>query len=218
MQNQVLTDYRVLLSTASPGGRHSGGLKKSKMPGLLLLSISFIFASFSIKPYPDIKNMIVAEYTKFPNIIPIATLDLKSSGIADPIHIMYIWFDPDNQFSKYAPPEYCDNFSFTIQPSGLLKPKFPPSTLSITPKNRVYFEEGHTKFLNQKNSIDPVTLIEFPKEPDWWQDDDTPLNSKKQPMRFICQLDIGKIFNDDCRMFVFYDQHDKTVRYIYQRN
>lgn len=184
----------------------------------LLLSLSILSISPSIKPYPELKDMIVPEYSKFPNIIPIATLNLKNSGIQDPIQVMYVWFDPNNKFSTYNPPEYCSNFSFTIQTSGILKPKFPFSALSISPKSQEYFDEGYTKFLTQKNKINLATLIQFPEKPDWWQNDDTPLNSKKQPMKFICQLDIGKIFNDDCRMFVFYDSHDKIVRYIYQRD
>ncbi|MEA3427157.1 MAG: hypothetical protein U9R46_13015 [Bacteroidota bacterium] len=162
--------------------------------------------------------MIVAEYVTFPNLIPIATLNLKSSGIPDPIQIMYVWFDPDNKFSNYSPPEYCSNFSFNIQASGLVKPNFPISALSISHKNQVFFIEDYAKFTAQKNKINLATLIEFPQKPGWWQDDDTPLNSKKEPMRFICQIDIGKIFNDDCRMFVFYDKQDKLVRYIYQRD
>lgn len=162
--------------------------------------------------------MITPEYSIYPNIIQITTLDLRRKGVPDPIHIMYIWFDPMNEFSTYNPPEYCSNFSFSIQSSGLFRPTFKPSVLSISLESQKYFDEGYRKYLSLRNTKNFNTLIEFPKEPEWWQDDDTPLNSKNESMKFICQLDIGKIFNDDCRMFVFYDKTDKVVRYIYQRD
>lgn len=53
----------------------------------LLSVFSLFLVSFSIKPYPELKDMIVAEYVTFPNLIPIATLNLKSSGIPNPIQI-----------------------------------------------------------------------------------------------------------------------------------
>ena len=184
---------------------------------LSILITAFSFLQNSSELFPDLKKLISPEYTQYQNIIPIAKIDARSKGISDPIPVMYIWFDPSNKFSTYTPPEYCSNFSFHIQPSGLVTPNFKQSALSISKDELQYFLEGYKKYLAEKKNLTLSSLIDFSEKPDWWQDDDTPLNSKGKPMKFICQLDIRKLFNDDCRMFVFYDKADKIIRYIYQR-
>ena len=37
------------------------------------------------------------------------------------------------------------------------------------------------------------------------------------PCQFICQVDIYETFNDDCRLYVFCDQGERKVKYVYQR-
>ena len=51
-----------------------------------------------------------------------------------------------------------------------------------------YFKEGQEKYLNIKAKNKTPTAIEIRDEPEWWQDDQTPLNSKGQKMKFICHL------------------------------
>ncbi|MNL05658.1 hypothetical protein D3C87_1262690 [compost metagenome] len=187
-----------------------------------IILISIFFFSFSCKQndnfFPDKKTVLITDYSNFDNFFPIATLDLSSKGVKDKIHVMYVSFDPDIDHNKAFPYKDCiDEFTFTITENGLYKPTFDKSALTIGKDFEKYFQEGQEKYLNSKAKNKTSTVIEIIDKPDWWQNDQTPLNSKGQKMKFICQVDIYEIFNDDCRLYVFYDQSDRQVKYIYQR-
>ena len=181
-----------------------------------------IFFSFSCKQndnfFPDKKTVLTRDYSNFENFFPIATLDLSNKGVKDKIHVMYVSFDPDIDHNKAFPDkDYIDDFTFIITENGLYKPTFDKSALTIGKDFEKYFEEGKEKYLKVKSKNKTPTVIEIRDEPEWWQDDQTPLNSKGQKMKFICQVDMYETFNDDCRLYVFYDQDDRKVKYIYQR-
>lgn len=169
-------------------------------------------------PLPEKKSILVNEIVNSDNFFPLATLDLANKGLKDKIHVMYVYFDPNTESKLFPKDEYVDNFSFTINEDGLYKPNFDTTALRISDDDMRYFIEGKDKYDTGKPKIDISSLIQFPKDPEWWQNDDTPKNSQGKNMKFICQVDIYEVFNDDCRLFVFYDKMDKTVRYIYQRD
>jgi hypothetical protein len=132
---------------------------------------------------------------------------------------MYVSFDPSIDHKKPFPNnDYIDVFSFKISSDGKLQPTFDKSALAISQDFKKYFVEGQKKYKQAKQESKASSLIDLSNEPEWWQDDATPLNSKGKRMTFICQVDIYKVSTDDCRLFVFYDQGEKVVKYIYQRD
>lgn len=169
--------------------------------------------------FPDKKTILTEEFSNFDNFFPIATLDLSSKGIKDKIHVMYVSFDPDIDHRKSFPDsDYIDEFTFNITDNGLYQPTFDKSALVVGKDFKKYFNEGREKYLKAKRDNRTWTLIEIAEEPEWWQVDQTPTNSKGQRMKFICEVDIYDVFNDDCRLYVFYDEADRRVKYVYQRN
>ena len=168
--------------------------------------------------FPDKKTVLTPEFSNYDNFFPIATLDLGAKGIKDKIHVMYVSFDPDIDHNKPFPnKDYIDEFTFNIVENGLYQPAFDKVAMMIGSGFEKYFKEGQEKYLKAKKENKTSTLIEIIDEPEWWQDDQTPINSKGQKMKFICQVDIYEVFSDDCRLYVFYDKDDRKVKYVYQR-
>ena len=169
--------------------------------------------------FPDRKDILVDNSSKFENYFPIATLDLKEKGIKDKIHIVYVSFDPAIDDSTLFPKsDNIDDFTFFITDDGKLKPTFSDNALTIGSKFKEYFAKAKKQYSKAKKEVKTIDeIFEFPTEPLWIQYDQTPLNSKGEPYKFICELDVQYIVDDDCKMFVFYDELDKKIKCIYQR-
>ena len=58
--------------------------------------------------------------------------------------------------------------------------------------------------------------VHYPKNPEWWQSDETPKNEMGKKLTFICQIDMYAISKDDCRMFIFYDKENRIIKNICQ--
>jgi hypothetical protein len=167
--------------------------------------------------FPERSNVLTSEFASYENFFPITTVDLNNKGIKDKINIIYVYFDPANRAS-FPDNDNIDNFTFGIEQSGLYRPVFNKEALVIGHDYEKYFVEGKAKYNKAKsNNIDFKFIIEYPSEPKWWQDDETPKNSKGENYKFICQVEIIEITNDDCRMYVFYDEQDRKVKCVYQR-
>jgi hypothetical protein len=167
--------------------------------------------------FPDRQNVLTPEFSNYENFLPIATLDLTKKGIKDKIHLIYVYFDPSNTTS-FPDNDNIDLITFNIDPNGLYKPSFNTDVLIIGKDYEKYFAEGKEKYNNSKsNNIDLSLTIDYPSEAEWWQHDETPKNSRGENYKFICQVEIIDITNDDCRMYVFYDPLEKKVKCVYQR-
>jgi hypothetical protein len=186
----------------------------------LLTILTFAFGCTNKeKNFPDTQDVLAPGYSSFENFFPIKTLDLSTKGISDKIHIMYVCFDPDIDSRETFPDQdYIDEFTFKIMDDGIYQPTFDKKALTIGENYKKYFVEGKRKYESLKMTNKDVTkFIDLAEKPEWWQDDQTPTNSKGENMTFICQIDIYEVFNDDCRLYVFYDKTDRIVKYIYQR-
>jgi hypothetical protein len=167
--------------------------------------------------FPDRQSVLTSEFSNYENFFPIATVDLSKKGIADKIHLIYVYFDPANT-ALFPDSDNIDTFTFSIDQNGLYKPSFDKDALVIGKDYEKYFIEGKQKYNKVKsNNADLSLTIDYNSEPEWWQDDETPRNSKGENYKYICQVDIIDITNDDCRMYVFYDQADRKVKCVYQR-
>jgi hypothetical protein len=191
-----------------------------RMRIIAFLSVILLFScSQSEKVLDDRQLVLTPEFSGYDNFFPLATLDLSDKGIKDKIHVMYVDFDPGPDYENVFPKgDYIDEFSFRIRKDGTYQPTFKKSALVIGKDFEGYFKEDLESYRNKKMKKDLLGWIDITDKPRWWQYDQTPKNSKGKPMKFICQVDMGRILiNDDCRLFVFYDEGDRIVKYVYQR-
>ena len=169
--------------------------------------------------FPERKDVLDDNFSEYQNFFPIATIDLKAKGIKDDIHVVYVSFDPSIEDTTLFPkPDNIDEFTFDITNDGKLKPTFSDKALTISGKFSEYFLKAKKQYSKSKKETKTVDeIIEFPNEPLWIQYDQTPLNSNGQAYKFICELDVQYIVDDDCKMYVFYDETDKKLKCVYQR-
>ena len=188
-----------------------------------LLFFPFLFLNFacyqSDVKFPEKKEVLTNEFSEFENFFPLATIDLSDKGIKDKIHIIFVSFNYDGKEKdeNFPKNESMGNFTFKIQENGVYKPTFSKNALKIDEKYEKYFIENKKMYLKAKSENKNVfEFIQKFDKPQWWQDDETPINSKGEKFKFICQFEMYNIFNDDCGVFVFYDETDKEVKYIHQ--
>jgi hypothetical protein len=100
--------------------------------------------------------------------------------------------------------------------NGKYKPLFTEKALipdtsdeQLLKKTIFYYDSVRTK-------IKIESFLEFPKDPDWWQNDETPFTTNGKKMIFICQLEFYRLTSNDCKAFVFYDPQNKIVAHVIQ--
>lgn len=187
---------------------------------MAFISAVLLFSCKQNEEVADERQLILtSEFSEYENFFPLATLDLSDKGIKDKIHVMYVSFDPGPNFENMFPKgDYLDEFSFKITKNGKYQPTFKKSALAIGKDFKGYFKEDLESYRKAKMKRNLSGWIDITDKPGWWQYDQTPKNSKGKPMKFICQVDMGRILiNDDCRLLVFYDEADRIVKYVYQR-
>ena len=169
--------------------------------------------------FPDKAKVLDPSMVAYDNFFPVASLDMTAKDISVPINIIYVSFDPAiDDSTLFSKPDYIDEFTFDIISDGRLKPTFDTKALIITDSFKKYFKEGQEKYRKAKKDTKSIyEIIDFAEQPEWWQYDQTPKNSKVDNYKFICQLDMYDIVDDDCRMFIFYDKVDNRIKYVYQR-
>lgn len=186
-----------------------------------ILFLSLLLLCLGHKPadrfFPEKRSVLSSKFEDYDNFFPVATLDLSNQGIKDKIHIIYVAFDPDIQFQKpFRGTDNIDEITLKIQKDGRYKPMFDKSALVIGKNFERFFDEYKQQFYSAKEKNSSVK-IRYAKRPNWLQNDETPNNTKGEPMQFICQIEMGQLIPDDCWLYVFYDKKDKLVKYIYQR-
>lgn len=172
-----------------------------------------------VSRFPNKNKVLTANFSQFGNFFPIATIDLAPFGISEKITIIFTFLDPENEELKFfMKDDNVDVFGFKILPDGLYLPTFEPSSLRITP----IFDSTFKGFLekcefSRASNIDLAKSINYTEEPEWWQWDQTPLNSKGRKMKYICHIELDNILKRWERLYVFFDEDDKIVKTIYQR-
>jgi hypothetical protein len=167
--------------------------------------------------FPAKENVLTEGYRHFENFFPIATVEMQEDGHALPIHIIYTFLQGSNADEQYfLDGEYGGSFSFGLI-AGYCEPTFKKEALKIDEDYQEFLNEAKDKyqFANKRYGSAP---LEFPNKPAWWQGDDTPVDEKGNPLKFVCQADLAGIVDDDCRLFVFYDPMNKRIKTVYQRD
>lgn len=193
------------------------------MKKIFILFLGLSLLNFSCKneniSYPSKDQVIVKEFSNYENIFPLATIDVTEKGIDEKIHLIFISFYHNTKvFGENFPKgENVANFTFKIQKNGKYKPTFSKDALIIDPENKLYFIKNKELYYAAKsNKKDILNIIRKYNNPEWWQGDETPTNSKGQKFKFLCQFEMGDFIGDDCCVYVFYDKTDREVKYIHQ--
>lgn len=167
------------------------------------------------KHFPKNEDVLTADFSSFQNFLPIATIEIYEAGSTIPIHIIYTFFQATNADAQFfSKGEYGGDFSFQIV-GELCRPALHEDALRIDEDYLEFLEKARAKYDQFGKRHAP---LDFLPEPEFWQNDDTPLSKSGEPMQFICQLDMADIVADDCRMFIFADFADKMIRTVYQRD
>lgn len=168
-----------------------------------------------INEFPQKEQVLTDDFKNFDNFFPIATVEIEEDGESILIHVIYTFFEATNADEEFfSEDEYGGNFSFQIV-GDRCRPTFKEDALKIEEDYKQFLDEAIQKYKECEKWFSP---IDFLPEPEWWQHDDTPTSAFGKPMKFICQLDLADIVDDDCRMFVFFDQATKKIRTVYQRD
>lgn len=173
-----------------------------------------------IDRYPNRDIVLSHPFAEFDNFIPLLTLDFSKRGIKHPIQILFTCFAYKGKQSdpNFNLGESMGNFSFSIERDGRYTPSFSTQALIVEEKWQQYFDEILDRYTQLKTSrADIASFFETPHKPDWWQNDQTPVNSKGIKYKFIGQFNLENIFPGwDVMIFVFYDKYDSKVSYIHQ--
>jgi hypothetical protein len=194
------------------------------MKNLLILFLWTVSSCTSVgqrktESFPNLSNFIDTDYAQVDNIFPIATVTLDIDGKTYKIPISYSLLHHSVDSSNFLiQGDFIDNYSFKILDNGKFKPMFKKEALLLPTDWRPYLAKTRQKVDSMKSNIDLNNYLKFLAEPDWWQNDATPLSEDGSPMKFICQLELGDFTRDDCCLFIFFDPMRKLVKQIYQRD
>lgn len=176
------------------------------------------FAQNKIEPFPPLKGLVTEEFQNSNNLFPIAYVNVTIGNKPFRIPITYsLLFYPYDSSHFQFKGDYIDSYCFQILNNGISKPMFKKEAILISKEKNKYLIETSNRYENAKLNLNLNQLIEFPKVPDWWQNDQTPKDELGKPLMYICEINLLQIFDDDCKMYVFFDPKRKLVRQIYQR-
>lgn len=161
----------------------------------------------TVNYFPSKNSVLPEKHTEFDNFFPIAIIDYKSEELEIKIPIVYVFFD-----ASIIDPQLIDNYSFTLE-NNILLPNFKKHNLEISSDYIKHLNESLQTYKTAKSSD---IFINFCNKPEWWQWDETP-QSKNGKMKFICQIDVYDIVNDDARLYIFFNSITSELRIITQR-
>lgn len=171
-----------------------------------------------IEPFPQLSTLVTEEFKSSNNLFPIAQVQviLENKQFRIPIIYSYLFHTIDSKLFFFKG-DYVDNYSFQILENGICKPMFQKEALLVSKDQERFLNDTKRNYENAKLNLNLTQMIEFPDTPDWWQFDQTPIDEFGKPLIFICEINLLQIFDDDCKIYVFFDPQMKLVRLVYQR-
>ena len=181
-----------------------------------------------LKLCPDINEVFVDrvdEYKK--HFKPLASIDLSlvNTKWTGKVYVVYFNDDPYCEESRKFLNSDCDGEKVTFDIiDGKYKFRADFGYFITNDDWKEWLEKGdksYAEFFEEQkaNPSRPDDFIKnIGKKPKWLQSDETPLNSKGQKMKFICQMNSGDIVNDYCEeeIFLFYDPTDNVAVQVHQ--
>jgi len=167
--------------------------------------------------FPETSKIIDNSFKSFDRLFPVAMLDISNKGYKEKIPIIFVFFTEHNDEKEFLKKgDDISSYSFRKMPDGKYKPLFTEKALTFDKSYEEYLLKTKNYYDSVKIKMKIEPYLEFPKYPDWWQMDETPLLSNGKKMIFICQLEFYKPTSNDCKAFIFYDPENKIVTHVIQ--
>ena len=188
---------------------------------ILSLSILIFLTSCNMQSqteaFPDVSTIIDNSFKSLDKLFPVAMLDISAKGYKEKIPIIYAYFTEHNNEKEFLKKgDNISSYSFQKMPDGKYKPLFTEKALRFDKAYEEFLKITIRHYDSIKTKLNIRTFLEFPGEPDWWQNDETPVTGNGKKMIFICQLEFYKSTLNDCKGFIFYDPQNKIVTHIIQ--
>ena len=137
--------------------------------------------------FPDVSKIIDNSFKSIDKLFPIAMLDISNRGYKEKIPIIYAYFTEHNNEKAFLKKgDNISSYSFQKMSNGKYKPLFTEEALNLDKSNEEYLKKTIKHYDSVKTKLNVRSFLEFPSEPDWWQNDETPLASNGKKMIFIC--------------------------------
>ena len=188
-------------------------------PAILFIQILLISCNTrsQTESFPDASNILDNSFKSVDKLFPVVLLDISNKGYKEKIPIIYAYFTEHNNEKEFLKPgDNINSYSFQKMSDGKYKPLFTEKALNIDKSNEEYLRKTIKHYDSVKTKLNIRSFLEFPSEPDWWQNDETPSTSNGKKMIFICQLEFYKSTSNDCKAFIFYDPENKIVTHVIQ--
>ena len=186
---------------------------------VFFISILFVCCKTNsqTESFPDVSKIIDNSFKSMDKLFPVAMLDMSNKGYKEKIPIIYAYFTEHNNEKEFLKKgDDISSYSFQKMPDGKYKPLFTEKALNLDKSYEEYLKKTIKHYDSVKTKLNIRSFLEFPAEPDWWQNDETPSASNGKKMIFICQLEFNKATLNDCKGFIFYDPENKIVTHIIQ--
>ncbi len=186
---------------------------------LLLLGVlsvsSCIKNQYTVTQYPELKEIVVAEFSNSSNIFPIAILGKGKDRI--PVFYSLMHYSTDSSYFGIQG-DNIDKYSLKTLNNGQIQPLYKSDALKLPDEYKKYHYALLETWNQAKKKVNVAQLFRFSREPEWWQADETLLDPTLKKYTFIGQIELQSLTNDDCCLYVFYDQKSKITKYIIQRS
>jgi hypothetical protein len=166
--------------------------------------------------FPDASNILDNSFKSIDKLFPVAMLDISNRGYKEKIPIIFAYLtklNNEKEFLKKGDDINC--YSFQKMENGKYKPLFTENALTLDRSYEQFLKKTIMYYDSVKTKVKIESFLEFPKEPDWWQNDETPSSNGKK-MIFICQVEFYKLTSNDSKAFIFYDPESKIVTHVIQ--
>jgi hypothetical protein len=188
---------------------------------LLVFFISILFVCCKThsqtESFPDVSKIIDNSFKSIDKLFPVASLDISNKGYKEKIPIIFAYLtelNNEKEFLKKGDNISC--YSFQKMENGKYKPLFTEKALNVDRSNEKFLQKTIMYYDSIKTKVKIESFLEFPIEPDWWQNDETPLTGNGKKMIFICQIEFYKLTSNDSKAFIFYDPENKIVTHVIQ--
>lgn len=188
------------------------------------LAVFFILSLFiccktnsQTESFPAVSKIIDNSFKAVDKLFPVALLDISNKGYKEKIPIIYAYFtEYKNEKEFLRTGDNISSYSFQKMPDGKYKPLFTENALALKKSDEEFLIQTRRHYDSVKTKMRIEHYLRFPKEPNWWQNDETPLTSSGKKMVFICQLELNKPTSNDCMAFIFFDPENKIVTHVIQ--
>jgi len=145
-----------------------------------------VIGQTKVQPFPKPDDFVAQGFGQHDNIFPVALVDfiVDNESYRIPISYSLLHYSIDSS-NFYIKGDFIDNYSFKLLDNGRCRPMFKKEALTLPTEWMQFLSATRQRFDSVKQKINLTNHLKFTSEPDWWQNDATPLCEDGSPMKFI---------------------------------